>query len=141
MNSGERQHDWSELLLREAAAKSEIMEAAGGLLSSSEAAALLEISVPDVKQRVRRRTVLAVPLPDGQWGFPARQFDREGRVREGVPAVAAAGARLDPWVLLSILVDAAEDDRGGLALERLDNAAVRDDILSRLASYGEHVAA
>lgn len=135
------EHDWSELLLRGATAKGEIMEAAGGLLSSSEAAALLKISVPGVKQRVQRRGLLAVPLPGGQWGFPARQFDREGRVREGVPSVAAAGAGLDPWVLLSILVDDAEDDREGILLERLDDPAVRDDVLSRLASYGEHAAA
>ncbi|MBD0321692.1 MAG: hypothetical protein ICV87_15255, partial [Gemmatimonadetes bacterium] len=94
-----REHDWSELLLRGAVAKGEIMEAAGGLLSSSEAAALLKISVPGVKQRVQRRALLAVPLPGGQWGFPARQFDRDGRVRPGLAAVAAAGAELDPWVL------------------------------------------
>jgi hypothetical protein len=134
-------HDWSELLLRGAAAKGEIMDAVGGLLSSSEAAALLKISVPGVKQRVQRRAVLAVPLPGGQWGFPARQFDLEGRVRQGVPAVAAAGAGLDPWVLLSILVDDAEDGQGGILLERLDDAAVRGDVLSRLGSHGEHVAA
>ncbi|HEX8692273.1 MAG TPA: hypothetical protein VF746_07635 [Longimicrobium sp.] len=135
-----REHDWSELLLRGAAAKSEIMEAVGGLLSSSEAAALLKISVPGVKQRVQRRALLAAPMPGGQWGFPARQFDRDGRVREGVPAVAAAGAELDPWVLLSILADDVEDERGGILLERLDDADVREDVLSRLATYGEHVA-
>lgn len=134
-------HDWSELLLLGAAAKGEIMEAVGGLLSSSEAAALLKISVPGVKQRVQRRALIAVPLPGGQWGFPARQFDRDGRVRPGVAAVAAAGADLDPWVLLSILTDDAEDERGGILLERLDDAGVRDDVLSRLATHGEHAAA
>jgi hypothetical protein len=135
------EHDWSELLLRGAAAKSEIMDAVGGLLSSSEAAALLKISVPGVKQRVQRRALIAVPLPGGQWDFPARQFDRGGRVRPGVAAVAAAGVDLDPWVLLSILVDEAEDGRGGILLERLDDAGVREDVLSRIATYGEHVAA
>ncbi len=135
------EHDWSELLLRGAAAKSEIMEAVGGLLSSSEAASLLKITVPGVKQRVQRRAVIAVPLPGGQWGFPARQFDRDGRVRPGVAAVAAAGADLDPWVLLSILTDDVEDEQGGILLERLDDAGVREDVLSRLATYGEHAAA
>jgi hypothetical protein len=134
-----REHDWSDLLLRGATAKREIVAAAGGLLSSSEAAALLHISVPGVKQRVQRRAVLAVPLPGGQWGFPARQFDEQGRVRPGVAAVAAAGAALDPWVLLSILVDDAEDGRG-ILLERLDDAGVLRDVLSRLATHGEHAA-
>jgi hypothetical protein len=135
------EHDWSELLLRGAAAKSEIMEAVGGLLSSSEAAALLKITVPGVKQRVQRRALIAVPLPGGQWGFPARQFERDGRVRPGVAAAVAAGADLDPWVLLSILTDDVEDERGGILLERLDDAGVREDVLSRLATYGEHAAA
>lgn len=135
-----REHDWSELLLRGAAAKSAIVNAAGGLLSSSEAAALLKISVPGVKQRVQRRALLAVPLPGGQWGFPAQQFDREGHVRPGVAAIAAAGAALDPWVLLSIVVDDAEDGRG-ILLERLDDAGVLRGVLSRIATHGEHVAA
>jgi hypothetical protein len=136
-----REHDWSELLLRGAAVKEELMEAVGGLLTSSRAAALLKISVQGVKQRVQRRTLLAVPLPGGQWGFPALQFGADGRVRAGVPAVAAAGARLDPWVLLSILADEVDDERGGMLLERLDDDAVREDALARLASYGEHAAA
>ena len=135
-----REHDWSELLLRGAMAKSEIMEAAGGVLSSSEAAALLKISVPGVKQRVQRRALIALPLPGGQWGFPARQFEQDGRVRAGVARVAAAGAELDAWVLLSILVDDVEDERGGVLLERLDDADVLADVLSRLATHGEHVA-
>ncbi|HEX8363517.1 MAG TPA: hypothetical protein VF613_25580 [Longimicrobium sp.] len=134
-----REHDWSELLLRGAASKSAIIEAAGGLLSSSEAAALLKISVPGVKQRVQRRALIAVPMPGGQWGFPARQFDAEGRVRPGIAAVSAAGAALDPWVLLSILVDDAEDG-AGILLERLDEPGVLHDVLSRLATHGEHAA-
>ena len=136
-----REHDWSELLLRGAAVKEELMEAVGGLLTSFQAAALLKISVQGVKQRVQRRTVLAVPLPGGQWGFPALQFGPDGRVRAGVPAVAAAGAGLDAWVLLSIVADEVEDERGGILLERLDDDAVREDVLARLASYGEHAAA
>lgn len=132
--------DWAELLLRGAEAKSRIAELVGGLLSSSEAAAVLRISVPGVKQRVERRRLLAAPLPGGQWGFPAFQFGPEGHVRAGVPEVAAAAARVDPWALLSILVDEAPDGSGVL-LERLDDPAVLRDVLDRLATYGDHVAA
>lgn len=133
--------DWAELLLRGAQAKSQIADFVGGLLSSSQAAAVLGITVPGVKQRMERHKLIAVPLAGGQWGFPALQFAQDGRVRSGVPEVTRAGAHLDPWALLSILVDDVEDARGGLLLERLDEPAVLADVRNRLATYGEHGAA
>jgi hypothetical protein len=136
-----RDSDWTELLLRGADAKSRITELAGGLLSPLKVAHVLKISVPGVKQRLERRKLLAVQLPGGQRGFPALQFTREGRVREGVADVAAAGAHLDPWALLAILVDEVEDSTGGTLLERLGDDAVRADVMGRIATYGEHAAA
>ncbi|MFL5385803.1 MAG: hypothetical protein ACJ8GN_25085 [Longimicrobiaceae bacterium] len=133
--------DWTELLVRGAEAKAQIAELAGGLLPPLQAAQVLMISVPGVKQRLERRKLLAVPLPGGQRGFPALQFERDGRVRNGVAEVAAAGAHMDPWTLLSILVDEGDGESGATLLERLDDEAVRADVLSRIASYGEHVAA
>jgi len=133
--------DWTDLLLRGAEAKNQIARLAGGLLSSSQAAEVLRISVPGVKQRLERGKLLAVPLPGGQRGFPALQFQQDGHVRKGVAEVAAAGAHLDPWALLAILVDEDEGAPGGTLLERLGDDEVRADVLSRLASYGEHAAA
>jgi hypothetical protein len=134
------ENDWAELLLRGAEAKSRIAELVGGLLSSSEAAVILGISVPGVKQRMDRQKLLAVPLPGGQWGFPALQFAEGGRVRPGVPEVAKASAKHDAWTVLSILVDDVPDG-SGILLERLDDPAVLRDVLHRLESYGEHAAA
>lgn len=136
-----RDSDWTELLLRGADAKSRITALAGGLLAPLEVARVLNISVPGVKQRLERRKLLAVPLPGGQRGFPALQFQQDGRVRNGVPEVAASGAGIDAWALLSILVDEVEDSAGGTLLERLEDDAVRADVLARVASYGEHGAA
>lgn len=133
--------DWAELLLRGAESKRLITELVGGLLTSSEAAEVLRISIPGVKQRMDRRKLLAVPLPGGQWGFPSLQFDLDGKVRPGVPEVAKAGSHIDPWVVLSILVDDVEDGRGGMLLERLDDPAVLADVLNRFATYGFHGAA
>lgn len=131
--------DWAELLLRGAEAKRQIAEMVGGLLSSSQAAAVLGISVPGVKQRMDRHKLLAVPLPGGQWGFPALQFAEGGRVRSGVAEVAKAGVGVDAWTVLSILVDDA-DDGSGILLERLVDPAVLRDAVHRLETYGEHVA-
>ncbi len=134
------ENDWAELLLRGADAKRQVAELVGGLLTSSQAAAVLRISVPGVKQRMDRHKVLAVPLPGGQWGFPALQFQEGGSVRPGVAETAKAGAHIDPWTLLSILVDDVDDGSGGMLLQRLDEPAVLADVLRRLATYGEHVA-
>lgn len=133
------ENDWAELLLRGAEAKRQIGELVGGLLSSSQAAAVLGISVPGVKQRMDRHKLLAVPLPGGQWGFPALQFAEDGHVRPGVPEVAKAGAHVDAWTVLSILVDDASDG-SGLLLERLDDPVVLHDAVHRLQTYGEQVA-
>lgn len=134
------ENDWAELLLRGAEAKNRIAEMVGGLLSSSEAAAILGISVPGVKQRMDRQKLLAVPLAGGQWGFPALQFKEGGRVKQGVPEVAKAGAQHDPWTVLSILVDDVPDS-SGILLEHLEDPAILRDVLQRLETYGEHVAA
>lgn len=132
--------DWAELLLRGAEAKNRIADLVGGLLSSSEAASILGISVPAVKQRMERHKLLAVPLSGGQWGFPALQFVEGGRVRAGISEVAKAGADHDLWTVLSILVDDVPDG-SGILLEHLDDPAILRDALARLATYGEHVAA
>jgi len=133
--------DWAELLLRGAESKRLITELVGGLLTSSQAAEVLRISVAGVKQRMDRRKLLAVPLPGGQWGFPSLQFQEGGKVRQGVAEVARAGSHVDPWVVLSILVDDVVDGSGGMLLERLDEPRVLADVLNRLATYGKHVAA
>jgi hypothetical protein len=140
-SAGTEPNDWTELLLRGAQAKREIAERAGGLLSSSDAARVAGISVAGVKQRVERGKLLAVPLSGGQWGFPALQFDRGGRLREGVAEVLAAGAGVDPWTLLSILTDEPESGTEDTLLEGLGSPEARADVIARLAGYGEQGAA
>lgn len=104
-------------------------------------AELLGITISAVNQRKNRhRSILAVPLSGGEWGFPARQFV-DGRIRAGVAEVVRTGGGMNPWVLLSILLDPVAEDDGPTLLDRLDDEAVRDDVLARVRSHGEHVAA
>jgi RNA polymerase sigma factor (sigma-70 family) len=121
-------------------AKRRVAELAGGLLTSSQVAEVLGISTSVVQQRTEARELLAVQLPHRGLGFPASQLRLDGRVRSNVGVVARAGSHIDPWVLLSILVDDVEDGAGGTLLERLDESAVVADVLSRLVTYGKHVA-
>jgi hypothetical protein len=104
-------------------------------------AELLGISVSAVNQRKNKhRSILAVPLSGGEWGFPVRQFV-DGDVRRGVADVVRAAADMNPWVLLSILLDDAGENGGPAVLDRLDDESVRADVLQRVRSHGEHVAA
>lgn len=132
---------WTRALARGAARKQEMIQAAGGVLSSGEVSGLLDVSVSAVNQRKNKhRTILAVPLSGGEWGFPARQFV-DGEVRKGVAEVVKAAGELNPWVLLSILLDPVPEEEGATLLDRLDIDAVRQDALNRVRTCGEHVAA
>jgi hypothetical protein len=123
-------------LARGAAAKQEMIQAAGGCLSSGEVATLLGKSVSAVNQRRARNQILAVPLSGGEWGFPAAQFASED-LRGGVAEVVSSARAMNPWVLLSVLLDRVPGT-GARIIDSLDRAEVREDALSRVRSYGEH---
>lgn len=121
-------------------AKQQIAELVGGLIAATEAAALLNINTQTLERNVREHAILAVPDADGRLRFPRLQFTQDGRVRPGVAEAAKAGASMNAWVVLSILVDDVPDG-SAILLERLDDPAVLLDVLHRLETYGEHVAA
>jgi hypothetical protein len=132
---------WTRALARGAARKQDLIARAGGCFSSGQVADLLGISVSAVNQRKNKhKSILAVPLSGGEWGFPVRQF-LDGDVRRGVAEVVRAAADMNPWVLLSILLDDAGENGGPALLDRLDDESVRADVLQRVRSHGEHVAA
>jgi hypothetical protein len=132
---------WTRALARGAARKQEMIQRANGCLSSGEVAQLLGISVSAVNQRKNKhRSILAVPLSGGEWGFPVRQFD-DANVRRGIAEVVKAAGEMNPWILLSILLEPVAEEDGPTLLDQLDDPAVRQDVLNRLRTYGEHVAA
>lgn len=123
-------------LARGAAAKQEMIQAAGGFLSSGEVATLLGKSVSAVNQRRARNQILAVPLSGGEWGFPASQFASED-LRTGIAEVVSTARTMNPWVLLSILLDRVPGS-GSRIIDLLDRPDVMEDVLTRVRSYGEH---
>ncbi|HEX2202874.1 MAG TPA: hypothetical protein VHG91_06240 [Longimicrobium sp.] len=123
-------------LARGAAAKQEMIQAAGGCLSSGEVAKLLGKTVSAVNQRRARNQILAVPLSGGEWGFPASQFSSED-LRGGIAEVVSAARAMSPWVLLSILLDRVPGSEARI-IDSLDDPGVMEDVLSRVRSYGEH---
>lgn len=132
---------WTRALVRGAARKQDLIARAGGCFSSGQVADLLGISVSAVNQRKNKhKSILAVPLSGGQWGFPVRQFV-DGDVRSGVADVVRAAGDMNPWVLLSILLEERGEEGGPVLLDSLEDPAIRTDVLQRVRSHGEHVAA
>lgn len=123
-------------LARGAAAKQEMLQTGGGCLSSSEVAKLLGKTVSAVNQRRARNQILAVPLSGGEWGFPARQF-ASGDLRRGIAEVVSTAGSMNPWVLLSILLDRVPGSELRI-IDSLDNPEVMEDIRTRIRSYGQH---
>lgn len=111
---------------------------AGGLLPASEAAALLSVSVADIRQLRQGRHLLAVPLPEGDWGYPARQFAPDGRVRAGLKDVLAEfGSDEDPWIILSFLVSPDPVSGKGVALDSLDDPGTTRALVELARTFWE----
>ena len=131
--------EWAEELLRGAEAKQALLADAGGTYSTGEAARLLGITPQAVQQRRARGRLLAVPLGNGEWGFPVCQF-AAGGVPAALPGILSAFGTRDPWVQLSILLSREPS----LADERLIDlvaAGERLDEVERIAaSYGTQTA-
>jgi len=90
----------------------EALAAAGGALSSTEAARQLGISRQAVEKRRRANALLAVRL-GGDWRYPRCQFDEaRGEVVAGLPKLLGAYARAGPWVALDFLL-ASDEALGG----------------------------
>jgi len=123
-------------LARGAAAKQEMIQSAGGCLSSSEVATLLGKTVSAVNQRRARSQILAVSLSGGEWGFPASQF-ASGDLRAGIADVVSSAKTMNPWVLLSIFLDRVPGSESRI-IDSLDDPTVMEDVLARVRSYGEH---
>lgn len=125
-------------LARGAVAKQEMIQEAGGCFSSGEVAKLLGITQSGVNLRRTRSSILAVPLSGGEWGFPARQF-LDGELRAGLADVLREASGMNPWWLLSILLDPVPGSKDTVLLDALDQPEVLGDVRNRIATYGHHV--
>lgn len=131
---------WAEELIRGGEIKRELLADAGGTFSTGEVGRLLGITPQAVQQRRMRNRLLAVPLANGEWGFPVCQFTPQG-VPPAVPRVLAAFGSDNGWVRLSILLSREPM----LGDERLIDLLVRgerlDEVEALVRSYGTQGAA
>jgi len=108
-----------------------LIEAAGGMLSATQVAAMLGITRAAVDKRRQARRLLALRIR-GDWAYPAAQF-QDAATPEGLSDVLAAMADASPGSVLDMLL-AADDALGGASR----SAALR---AGRLAEMRRLVAA
>lgn len=124
-----------QAMARGAAVKQELLRAAGGALSSSQAADALGITRQAVDKRRRRRGLLAVPSGSGEYCYPACQFGHDG-VMPGLEETLRAFQVRSPWTQLSVLLAPAP----GLGSKTVLQVLQAGDIATALAvaaSFGE----
>jgi hypothetical protein len=79
---------------------------AGGAFNLSEVTQLMHgVSRQRIEQRVKERSLLAVPGPSGRRRYPTAQFTPEGGVIEGLRDVLSAFPTNSPWMMLNFLVN------------------------------------
>jgi hypothetical protein len=95
-----------------------LLRAAGGALSSQQAAQALGITRQGVDKRRLRRALLAVPAGSGDYLYPACQFTSDG-VIPGLEGTLRAFQVRNPWTQLSVLLAPAPGLGGRSILETL----------------------
>jgi hypothetical protein len=121
--------------LRGVEAREQLIDEAGGLLRLSQVADRLGVTPQAVTGRRLRETILAVPMPNGEWVYPACQFADVDLV-SGIDAFVRAFADdVDPWTKLSVLIAPSRRFGGKSALDLL-SAGRKDEATSIAGTYG-----
>lgn len=111
-----------------------LLEEAGGAYQVSEVAGLLDITPAAVHQRRHRGTLLAVRTANGQWVYPALQFDPWELANE-IGRVLLAFRVDEPWTRLSVLLSGAPSLGGRRPIDALRDGDF-EGALEAVASYG-----
>jgi hypothetical protein len=115
-------------------ARERLIEKAGGVLRLGEAAERLGVRPQAVTGRRLRGTILAVPMPNGEWVYPACQFTDEGLL-PGLGAFLNAFRDVAPWSQLAVLLAPSGRYGGRSALELL-RAGEEEAARGIAATYG-----
>jgi hypothetical protein len=133
---------WSEALDRGTAVCASALAIAGGALSSREVAERFGLEIGLVEQMRHRGELLAIPLQNGELGYPARQFAPDGRVRDGLKDVLAAFSKdEDPWVILGFLTNPDPLSGEGIAFDALDDPEATRAMVQVARTFWEQGAA
>lgn len=111
-----------------------LLEEAGGAYEVSAVAEFLGITPAAVHQRRHRGTLLAIRAPNGQWVYPAFQFEPPALANE-IGRVLTAFRTEEPWTKLSVLLSAAPSLGGRRPIDALRGGDL-EGAIEAVASYG-----
>ena len=115
--------------------KRQMLEAAGGSLTSEQAAEMLGISRQAVDKRRSSNQLLALTQGRRGNGYPAFQFE-EGKTIAGLEAVLEQLKPLDPWMQMAFFTTPNERLGGKTPIEALQNG-LAEDVAHASVGYGE----
>jgi hypothetical protein len=125
--------------IRGVTAKNELIDRAGGTLSSDDVARALHLTRQAVDKRRRAGRLLALSLGRRGYRYPAFQFD-DGGLLAGFERVLVSLKDHDPWTKLAFFVTGRSDLDDQTAVQRL-RAGDLDAVLRAASTLGEHGAA
>ena len=124
--------------LRGLAARGELIERAGGVLSADEVARLLGIGTDAVAKRRQADRLLALPRGDRGFDYPACQFGPHG-VLPHLDRLLAGTRGLEPWVRLDLLTSPREELGGLSPLQAAAQGEVEDAVAAVAVLNAPHV--
>lgn len=113
----------------------EMLEAAGGTLTSEQVAHILGLSRQAVDKRRSSNQLLALTQGRRGYSYPAFQFE-ESKTVPGLEDVLKALSALDPWMQLSFLTGRSERLGGNTPMEVLHQGKL-NDVVKAASTYGE----
>ena len=125
--------------LRGVAARHQLIEAAGGVMSSTQFAGALGLTRQAVDKRRRAGRLLALSVGRRGFRYPAFQVTHGGLL-PGLEAVLQALSGHDGWMQLAFFVTERADLEGRTAADCL-NSGHQDAVLRSAAALAEHGAA
>lgn len=125
----------AEAMARGITVKQDLLQKAGGALTSTQVAQALGITRQGVDKRRTRGTLLAIPSGSGDYLYPACQFTETGVIHH-LDEVLKAMQVESPWMRLSFLLSPAPALGGRTVLEALTAGDIAKS-LSLAAAFGE----
>src|SRR3984885_10005079 len=119
--------------------KQQMLEAAGGALTSEKAAEILGISRQAVDKRRASNQLLALTQGKRGYSYPSFQFE-DGKTITGLEGVLAELKELDPWKQMLFFTGPNERLDDKTPLEGLEKGLV-SEIKAAATGFGEHGAA
>jgi hypothetical protein len=115
--------------------KKEMLETAGGALTSEQVAEVLGISRQAVDKRRSSSQLLALTQGKRGYSYPSFQFD-DGKTIPGLEEVLGKLKPLDPWMQMVFFTNPHERLGGKTPMERLLKGSI-EDVKSIAVDYGE----